>query len=1617
MDLFSPVQIPPDPGRHGKLWYTLPWSVLDFFDLGAFFIHEKDHIDQDGHTVLENLARTIHQLILVFDERAQIDSRLLGEIIPYLRQIEEEHHPIKIFFPQIHAKTAPPDRGAERERIEAAQAEARENAARYKEQAVGLLGLLVPKQQPGRGAPDAEVIRQLKAFEQLCEKASYEQQGLVAKALNFISKKAVEKAQEISQAFFRSKTVERDQSCGIAGNHPLVQLLSLLSDQTFRSGVDIQARVKDALPRLEQYHPSFRGVQQYVETRVKAPFTDFRALRQALHQFLMLQWIPKVNPHEHFQDALIHVYTTARNLGVADAPHIRAPERVELDWMLRGIEDVSSEQLDLAKELCRAQITLENERMKFYHAALERSADGVPPLNKSDKEKIDWASRQEEHLPASLTEARSARHEIAQRFNRDVNTIKSVTQAKNLLKAAWANKYIRISEGGESQPLTDAIAIVQAFQESIRAREALLRAIAAEARRLGIASAPGEVARLDQIATWVGESLRLRDHLEHRDFVRMIYRLNGTIKTPDEINMDLLDFYKRALAQGVAGVPDRHTEVSFKIEWARQVINGELPCDKEALDLLIAAIRDDLHDQFVAGLIHFHGVLRRNKSAPDTRDMSRKMAWGQEQVKGCFHHLFHPEDPEGMQSAELVWMATAHYQQLSELHHIRGEILRQKGAESIQTILHSINLLIKALEMQPDLLGAERAQALTAMVVEPTLDWITVAHDFLRSGQISTLKQGEVDQQFEPIYREIRAAQAHANRGSYLEAFKQLKVVLEKSPLSAKLLEQGADKAALEQLERAFGIFLKEKPPQKPSPLRGEVLQALGRPAETPLTKKILVEGVELQRKRMISNGLVLAGYKILALIFKGPKGQSEGLRQSFASYRTAVDTIAGERHDYDPSRVDGAVRAMVEGSGYRLDSQEGREMLERVRGAISEAGRRFSGQLQSEEAQEALHETTYQNLLSVLITVNTKDHTLQSHVARGFLPLILWAIKLFADPFSKTLIEKFTYDIILESKGQLTDTHLHPIQGLNEGLGTYNEKMRQWGDITSRNAVVDGTLHSSLHDVPSSGQSAAMEAMLKAPRTYPGRMTHTQIDQWGLYIAVDQYLYVAHLCQNIDQAFAMIRERLFEKSHESSPLINAAGFAIKGLLSVFPYLFVWGQYFLLKISEILINFSLQQIAKFAIWYTQAGTEILMRFINALVKSSEYTTGLDKILLEKLKELEQDLEREARLAKGEDRGPSSVNHEPIRSLLSHVKETVETIKCDTPDEARKLRNSIQELLTLEAFATDQVKKLVVPMMISTIESFLNQESMLLALYRGFDLMNQGLREEAPQLEEAQMAELRQEVQLQGREVTPEDISDKMRRVHQGLSREMQATLKRILENAAYPTIDRKIDQSIKFPGQVVSECIGWLEKALYAPGANGGVKSENIVVLLEARLGELDAAERDRGEILRDLYMDFSHFIKKFREYQSDLDQNPSYNGILLKKQVFEVIATPLNPLAIALAQFIKDPEGGGKQARVVECIRALKETTTGNRPALNKLRASEAWNHDERHRGVLGQTIGSWEKLFTYLKEHAKAPVHEGLNRYVGLIAENLTAIPKKPILVQHLLRSAMVPYIRMYQ
>ena len=114
---------------------------------------------------------------------------------------------------------------------------------------------------------------------------------------------------------------------------------------------------------------------------------------------------------------------------------------------------------------------------------------------------------------------------------------------------------------------------------------------------------------------------------------------------------------------------------------------------------------------------------------------------------------------------------------------------------------------------------------------------------------------------------------------------------------------------------------------------------------------------------------------------------------------------------------------------------------------------------------------------------------------------------------------------------------------------------------------------------------------------------------------------------------------------------------------------------------------------------------------------------------------------------------------------------------------------------IDAFVSNQVKLAVIPMIIKTIESFLHQESMLLALFRGLELVNKGVREETELLDATQMAELRRERKKAAEDrVTPNEVQHKVDQIHSGLKKEMAAVLKRILETAANPMIDSKIDQ-------------------------------------------------------------------------------------------------------------------------------------------------------------------------------------------------------------------------------
>lgn len=97
------------------------------------------------------------------------------------------------------------------------------------------------------------------------------------------------------------------------------------------------------------------------------------------------------------------------------------------------------------------------------------------------------------------------------------------------------------------------------------------------------------------------------------------------------------------------------------------------------------------------------------------------------------------------------------------------------------------------------------------------------------------------------------------------------------------------------------------------------------------------------------------------------------------------------------------------------------------------------------------------------------------------------------------------------------------------------------------------------------------------------------------------------------------------------------------------------------------------------------------------------------------------------------------------------------------------------------------------------------------------------------------------------------------------------------------SIKTATDDFAKHPGQVFSETITWLEKALYTENSNG--ESENVVKALEKGFRCLDGGAEYDG-VLHHMYETYSHFIKVFREHEEDLKRHQSSNKILLTRDV-----------------------------------------------------------------------------------------------------------------------------------
>ncbi|MCB1107544.1 MAG: hypothetical protein KDK76_05565 [Chlamydiia bacterium] len=1138
------------------------------------------------------------------------------------------------------------------------------------------------------------------------------------------------------------------------------------------------------------------------------------------------------------------------------------------------------------------------------------------------------------------------------------------------------------------------------------------------------------------------------NNVQGRLGVRLGFLAKGQIKPEQVLLDDYIALYNFALERGVAPAdgPSGKAENRYKIEWGIKLLQGaaSLSGENEEVQGMIKWMREDHLMRVLSTMVYVNAKERKFEGFPKETSKEECVQWGYRQIQSCT-----PYSKDNTKICEIIWKSIAQYELLEEIYRLQGKLTPQDH-ENLSGLVKNIDLAIQIFERDPTLF--QKAGGALKIGAHEVYDWISLAHQSLRKQTPSTLEQETLDRKLEEIYIHLRKGAENNNYQEYLHALIKIKNYIEKSALGATLLPQEEVKSPSERLQSIQSEFTKTKPPSKAPDVRQEVLKKLGVDEQTPWESRFLKEAIEKQRREMIQNTSVLAGYNIA-------KEMIGEMRQTYKQYVDAIEAIAGEGRDYDVERIEQA----LQGLGFDTNNEHGRALVEIVKAPIREARAHHAHNLNTEEAQEALHEATYQVLLRVLIETNSDDHPYWGMLAGWFLPTLLWIINLCSEPISKTLIETYYQDVVVKSDGRLTNNHLIPVQGLNQGLASYNGQTRAMARILKRNEDRDLTVPEELRNL-SYNKEDALEKLLETSNSYGG-LPPSEVDQQTVYLAI-KHLKVANWTSHLDEMFDIVQMNVNSDAFPSLPdFINTICRVIKKILSVIPYTLLYTEYALLKMAEGLVNFSMQMGAKFTIWATDGGTQILESSIDALINSSGHTTELDTLILEKLRELRDNLKNGAHTEE-EVRENDTLDNEPIRAFIENLIHTITLVQEHTREgiEERE-RNRITLLDQANRIGMRKVQDLLTPILIGTAESFLNEESMLEMLYRGLKIANDGMQEKGQLLKEEQMIALQQAL---GHPPTHAEILHKAQELHKDLKHQISSILSEILENQVNPVVNKGIDQIQKPPADITLEYIYFLEERLYSTSGN-----KSLIHFLETHLGE----EEIQDETLTTLYSQTVQFMQELREHQTLLDGHSSYNGFKLNQLFNEQLLAPLNELSVRLSRLIggeetlrmkkipifewklqKALDAGrpqylaeelrtlmgeqegveplatllanyqqGQRGNIEEQFRGLKERSKQaqvgvrnqasqqlttlkealNGASLREIRESVERLERERHSGVKGMAVSFFEKLVSATKEQAKGPVNKLINDVVTGAATEATDLYKKKSFVKHIIRT----------
>ena len=1528
----------------------------------GYLIDQLDILDQDATKPLKDCLKSLKSLKNQYEQKRTFEGPELSAAITDLQVITSHHEPHLILAPYV-----------DKDKLD----EAQKNSQETQEQCRGLLKLLQERNTPRMHPPTDEILLQqlLDTYKTLQDMQEV-QLGPAAKLCNFV----VDRIEtEFQRALGNAPKEPSLQKVSIASEHPLIQLLSLLGkyENTLQFPDHRKKELANALFELNDYSSHFKGMKAAV-------FQDGLPTENAEIFLKISLFLKKVFKHAEVLDDeskikhFMEIFEKASAAGIEEAKKLfeQNDGQAILHWTEDFMGNTSNPYANLMHE---SEICL----MEIFEKA---SANGIEETKKLKD--------------AGCTQAIMGwTFEFIQRDLRELDPLLRAKVDKNLMDFFEKASAAGIEETQNLKDADDTQAIMEWTQNYLKTCSEL--------------NAHMSKMHLDLAFTSVSHFVfsHMRDELDAFD-----PKLERKL-----IQEHLLQIFCLTHPR------DRHVEPEAKIKAAHEIVyqpptsrllqifESRYPLDKtttreariEAAHEIIAAdpTKRRLHKLIEFVRLKEHELENRQKTKECLEKLNytdTQTAWGAEVIQKGDNLPF---------MDRILWIAMAHHEELGKCWTYYKEINdpTEGKKEDLAQNLEDLNSL---LERQPQLL--ENGNKLMEKVQYKVWGWIDKAQTLMKEQKGAD--ELDIDRKFRKVLEMLR-------KEDFLEAIRYTQRLVEESPLGLDMW-RGEDVASPRSLlESTLNDFCMVDPPQAPPKSAETVKKKLGIDEDTRIEnwEAKWKEVIDKEQDKLVTNTCGSNAFKF-GMTWLVRKDEDE----TAALYKNVIhglEHVAGEGQNYAGKDLDDRIRQALAWALNKRVDQISEKSVQDIKTSLNEV--RGAGLLDDQKRKQ-LHETLYFSLVWSILEDQSEAPAFVNRIIHFIITMVYTVSELFIRPFAASLLESLRKDVILHSNGTLTETHLIPIKSLGRGLESFVTAKKAWPELKKQqatgkdNPVSERILIGKL-------EQEAMENILDNPLYYHG-YDPREIDREIGYLAVDHFLRISENL-GLPELRAQTLEwhqqiydaaNAFEIENPESYLdhiVNYTTIALKHIISLVPHAIALLTNLILKVSESVLDFSGQQIAKWIIWQFDIVTNMLDQMTDSLFNNTYHTPVMDELLLEQLEELEKQILKDSQ----EERGGALEHESPvvkrqIREAFAHLFEAIEIESRDTSQEV-ELTSDPTTYKFLKTEAQKNLQELLTSLLVVSSQSFLNQSQMNEILLKTLNSANEGLRGKTSTLEDADLQRLTAEL---GRPPTDKEKKDELEKQAVRAQGKTQGEISRrftnILDNGVNPMVQRRIDESVKSSSDRLFEYAAWMERRLFSYPGEESTSKRNIIHMLKQKLDDLKTEPdlKKQDQLLREIHEEYTTFIQEFIAKQQTVDQTRISSVLKMNKFVKQDVETYLKTLNEQLMILFK-PQG--KQAdRIIAAKETLEKLETNlikKRETFNKIKRSEQSRAEGMHKGIEGLA----KKVVIQGKEIIKdqvTPIAQNiLNAQIKNLEANTQRIYGNRVLIKHLCRHQMLGYI----